>query len=126
MPTVHVFTSTGRFSSFEQMREFIDATFTEDGDLVPSRFMDEVQLNGYEPGCIEATHAPEPTSLRDLLYGVSYGEQWLHLVDPSVVASEAICVLEPNTLAGPRNRRCATAAPTTTVSPYPGAGRRRW
>jgi len=96
MPTVHVFVSTGRFSSFAEMRKFIDPTYTDDGDMVPSPFINEVRLTSYEPECIEAVHAPGPKPLHDLLHGVSHGEQWLHLVDPSVVASEAICVFEPN------------------------------
>lgn len=83
------------------MREFIDPTFTEDGDMVPSRFINEVQLRDYEPACIEAIHTPRPKSLPELLHGVSCVEQWLHLVDPSVVASEAICVFEPNTVTRP-------------------------
>jgi len=78
------------------MRAFIDPTYTDDGDLVGSQFIVEVQLDHYEPGCIEAVHARGPKPLPDLLRGVSFGERWLHLVDPSLSASEAICVFEPN------------------------------
>jgi hypothetical protein len=78
------------------MRAFVDPTYTDDGDMVPSAFITEVQLDRYEPACIEAVHAPGPKSLRDLLRGASFGERWLHLVDPSLVASEAVCVFEPN------------------------------
>lgn len=59
----------GRFKSLEEMRPYIDPTFAADGDEVDSAFMQEVGLDDYEPGCIEAipanTGAPEP--LRELL-----------------------------------------------------------
>jgi Immunity protein 22 len=101
MATVHVFATSGRFSSFEQLHEFIDPTYTGDGELVPSRFISEVELDEYEPACIEAIHTSVPKALPDLLCQVSYGQQWLHLVDRSVVASEAICVFEPNRVIRP-------------------------
>ncbi len=57
MATVHVFVSTGRFHSSEEMRRFIDETYTDDGDGIPSPFMREVGLSEYEPMCIEAIHS---------------------------------------------------------------------
>lgn len=101
MATVHVWTATRRFTSFEEMRAFIDPTFTEDGDLIPSAFMREVELDGDTPACIEAIHQAEPAPLADLLAGASYAEQWVHLLDGSVLASEAVCVFEPNTVGRP-------------------------
>ena len=67
MPIVHIIVSTQRFASIERMREFIDPTYTEDGDLIPSPFFNEVQLANHEPACIEVIHVAEPTSLQDLL-----------------------------------------------------------
>ena len=49
MSIVHLFVSTGRFSSFEALREYIDPTYTDDGDLIPSSFIEEVELDDYEP-----------------------------------------------------------------------------
>lgn len=49
MPIVHVFASAGRFSSLEEMRAFIDPMYTEDGDMVPSRFMKEIELSWCMP-----------------------------------------------------------------------------
>ena len=103
MGKVHVFISTGRFRSFEDMRAFIDKTYTEDGDGVPSQFIGEVGLTGYEPGCIKAIHEGAPTALATLLAGASYADQWLPNVDGLRVADSAICVFAPNRVARPND-----------------------
>jgi hypothetical protein len=98
---VHVFISTGRFRSFEEMREFINETYTEDGDGVPSPFMREVGLSEYEPACIETIHEDKPTALAELLAGASYEDQWLSKLDGKRIADAAICVFAPNRLSHP-------------------------
>jgi hypothetical protein len=102
MATVHVFVSTGRFRSFKEMRAFIDETYTEEGDGVPSAFIREVGLSGYEPGCIEAIYCVQPVSLSELLAGASYADQWLPQLDGFHRADAAICVFEPNAVAHPQ------------------------
>jgi hypothetical protein len=74
--TVHIFVSSGRFQSFDEMRTYIDATYTKDGDEVPSAFMQEVELTDYEPGCIEAIPSPSsrPVLLAELMAGASYSD----------------------------------------------------
>lgn len=66
--------------------------------------MEEVCLDDYEPGCIEAipanTGAPEP--LRELLKGASYADQWLPRLEGSRRADAAICVFSPNTVENPQ------------------------
>ncbi|HEY2585010.1 MAG TPA: immunity 22 family protein [Tepidisphaeraceae bacterium] len=101
MQQVHVFVSTARFRSFDDMRAFIDKTYTEEGEGVPSPFMREVGLTGYEPGCIEAIHAGTPTPLSTLLSTASYADQWLPKVDGSQTADAAICVFAPNGVTRP-------------------------
>jgi immunity protein 22 of polymorphic toxin system len=101
METVHVFVSTGRFRSFQEMRAFIDQTYTEDGDGVPSAFMREVGLSSYEPGCIEAIHREQVVALSQLLARASYGDQWVPQLDGSLRADAAICVFAPNAVAHP-------------------------
>lgn len=103
MHAVHVFISTGRFRSFEEMREFVDERYTEDGDGIPSEFMREVELSEYEPGCIEAINSEsgQPVPLSELLAGASYWNQWLQKIDGSRLADAAICVFAPNQLARP-------------------------
>ena len=105
MSDVHLFISTGRFKSFRDMRKFIDPTYTDDGDEVPSTFMREVGLWQFEPGCIEAIYKQVPTELVDLLAGVSYVDQWLSQVDGGYTANAAICVFPPNQLRNPK--RCS-------------------
>lgn len=101
--TVHVFVSTGRFRSFEKMRAFVDMTYTEDGNGIPSPFMREVELSEYEPGCIEAVHRGKQVALTELLAGASYSDQWLPRLDRSWQADAAICVFSPNKVGRPEN-----------------------
>ena len=96
METIHIFISVGRFRSFEEMRAFIDETYTEDGEGVPSAFMREVRLSGYEPACIEAIHSETVVPLSVLLRQASYSDQWLRHLDCSRLADVAICVFAPN------------------------------
>lgn len=103
MEKVYVFISTGRFRSFEEMREFVDKTYTEDGDGVPSPFMREVGLSDYEPGCIEAIHKTKPITVTELLAGASFNDQWLPKLDGERLADSAICVFSPNRLRFPTN-----------------------
>jgi hypothetical protein len=101
METVYVFVSTGRFHSFTEMRMFIEKTYTEDGDGVPSAFIQEVGLSEYEPGCIEAMHAEQPIPLAQLLARASYAAQWLPHVDGARLVDAAICVFAPNQVSHP-------------------------
>jgi hypothetical protein len=103
MDRVHIFISTGRFRSFDQMRDYIDETYTEDGDEIPSTFMEEVGLSEYEPDCIEAVSSETggPVPLAELLAEASYSEQWLARLDGSRLADAAICVFAPNEVERP-------------------------
>ena len=104
METVHVFISTDRFRSFDEMRAYIDETYTEDGDGVPSVFMQEVGLFEYEPGCIEAIPSGSGLAvpLSELLADASYSDQWLPYLDRSRLADAAICVFAPNEVKHPK------------------------
>jgi hypothetical protein len=103
MDTVHIFISTGRFHSFEEMRYYIDKTYTDDGDGIPSEFMKEVGFAEFEPGCIEAIPSKSglPVTLPTLLSNASYSEQWLHHLSCTRQADAAILVFSPNTLETP-------------------------
>ena len=103
MASVHVFLSTGRFTSFADIRAYVDERYTDDGDGIPSEFMTEVGLSEYEPGCIEAVWSVsgEPVPVRELLREASYVEQWLHGVDEERTGDAALCVYSPNVLATP-------------------------
>ena len=101
MERLHVFISTGRFGSFAEMRAFIDATYTEDGDGIPSAFIREVQLKRYEPMCIEAIHSVRAVPLSELLARASYADQWLGQLRTDLTANAAICVFPPNVVESP-------------------------
>ena len=103
MDRVHVFVSTGRFRSFAEMRVFVEETYTDDGDGVPSLFAREVGLSGYEPGCIECIERPAPVPLPELLAEASYSDQWLSRLPAGRQADTAICVFAPNLLAQPES-----------------------
>ena len=101
MEVVHVFVSTGRFGSFEEMRAFVEETYTEDGDGIDSAFGAEVGLEQYEPMCIECVYSPSPVPLGELLAGASHAETWLPKLDGARLVGEAIYVFPPNKLAKP-------------------------
>jgi hypothetical protein len=105
--TVHVFVSTGRFPSFEQLSAYIDATYTEDGEGTPSAFMEEVDLHDYQPGCIEAitSESGRPVPVAELVAEASWSERWLPAIDGARTADAVIAVFSPNVVAHPE--RCS-------------------
>lgn len=104
---VHVFISSGRFGAFEQMRDYVDQTYTEDGDAIPSAFMQEVELHDYEPMAIETVPSDSglPIPIGDLLAQVSWSAQWLPALDRKRTADVAFCVFSPNLV--PYPERCS-------------------
>jgi hypothetical protein len=104
MALVHVFASTGRFGSEEDVRRFVDMTYTADGDAVRSPFPREIGLEDeYDPGCIEVVHSSTLLPIRQLLRDVSYGDQWVARIDPDRQADTVICVFPPNLVAAPQD-----------------------
>ena len=101
MATVYIFADRNRFNTAEALRDFVEPTYTDDGQRVDSRFMYEVGFTTYEPGCVE-TIFDEPQELDRLLQGASYSEQWLTQLDINLVADSAICVYKPNHLRNPK------------------------
>jgi len=104
---VRVFISTGRFRSVVEMREYVDQTYTEDGDAIPSTFMREVELHDYEPMAIEAiaSDSERPVPVAALLAHCSWAQRWLPALDGARTADAAICVFSPNLV--PYPERCS-------------------
>jgi hypothetical protein len=98
---LHLFVARARFKSLADIYAFIDQTYTEDGERIPSRFMLEVELSDYDPMCIESFHSARPLPLAELLRGASFGAQWIAHLDAARVAESAICVFSPNAVANP-------------------------
>ena len=104
LPTVHVFTCSGRFSSREALQAYLAPTYSDDGDAVPSPFFLETGLTHYEPACVESALLAAPAPLAQLLDGVSYGDSWLAQAcadAQGLLADTSICVFAPNQLAYP-------------------------
>lgn len=90
MPAVHLFVSTGRFRSFDEMRAHIDPVYDEDdeeSDSISSPLLTETGLTGYEPMCIEAvpSKSGQPVPLAGLLDCSSYADYWLTHLDGHVL-----------------------------------------
>ncbi|WP_395298387.1 hypothetical protein ACF9IK_36705 [Kitasatospora hibisci] len=103
---VHVFLSRGRFSSFEDIRDYVDQRWSGDGDAEPSVLMGEAGIAELEPTCVEAVHAQDgghlaPVAPEVLLREVSYADQWLPHVESAEPADAAICVFAPNVVTNP-------------------------
>jgi hypothetical protein len=99
--TVHVFISKGRFRSLAELRAFLEPTYTEDGQPVPSLFMREVQLSSYRPDRIEFMHREQAVPVSELLAGASWAAQWVPQLGGDRRADAAICVCGPNVVGRP-------------------------
>ncbi|MBV6702110.1 immunity 22 family protein [Kitasatospora aureofaciens] len=103
---VHVFLSRGRFSSQEDLRDYIDQRWSDDGQAVPSAFMGEAGITGFTPMCVEAVHARDlghlaPVPPAVLLREASYADRWLPNLESTEPADAAICVFAPNVVTSP-------------------------
>ncbi|MEU1288172.1 hypothetical protein [Kitasatospora sp. NPDC005856] len=103
---VHVFLSRGRFSSGEDIRDYVDERWSGNGDAEPSAFMAHAGIAELEPMCVEVVHARDdghltPVVPEVLLRDASYADQWLPHVESTEPADAAICVFTPNVVANP-------------------------
>lgn len=98
---VLVFAATRPFESDEAIHRYVHPSYTEDGDEVSSEFMRGVQLEQYEPSCIEIVSSTHPISLPSLLQNASYADQWIDYLPGLVTASQAVCLFSPNRVKQP-------------------------
>jgi hypothetical protein len=112
---VYVFVSAGRFPSIEALHNFLDPTYTEDGDLLPSPFMSEVEQSEYEPMCVERILVDDPVTVSRLLADASYASYWLPHIDNTYQGNMALCIFSPNRLEHPE-RSSLTYLGTVTFS----------
>jgi len=98
---VYVFISTDRFQTAENLHSFLDPTYTDDADMLPSTFMREVEQSEYEPMCIEHFLTDSPVAVDLLLADASYASHWLPHINSSVQGNMALCVFSPNHLEHP-------------------------
>jgi hypothetical protein len=98
---VHIFVSRGRFANEDQLAQFVEPNYTEDGDLISSKFMTEIGLESFEPMAIERTFYPKKTDLLSAIHGFSYADQFpLVRLEPTSI-NTIICVYSPNTVRTP-------------------------
>ena len=136
MASVHVLASTGRFRSLGEMREYIDETYTEAGDGVPSALMAEVGLDEYQPGCIEAVRSDSgrPVPLAELLspsLGTTRGLREVRTEQPLLSCSRpprgrtsccGLAAAEQGKGHHSSNRRSASKGPMQRAAPVEEAG----
>jgi hypothetical protein len=103
MSVLHLYISSGRFSSEEELDDFIQPSYDENGEKIDSVFMDEVGLTSFEPACIEATFEEREVNIIELLEGSSYQDQWLELVPNDLSGNVALTIYEPNLLSKPKS-----------------------
>lgn len=84
---------------------FVEPSYDDDGELVPSQFMLEADCEVYEPACMESVTSETSVLLSQMLKGASYDDQWLLHVDGAAQADAALCVFAPNVLRRPQ--RCS-------------------
>lgn len=101
MSSVLLFSAKKAFHSEKALRAYLHPSYSRDGDMMASDFMREVGLKGYEPMCIEAVREPRPTSLKSMLAGFSYSEQWAHLVAEDSSIDTIVLVYSPNIVTRP-------------------------
>lgn len=101
MPTLHLYVANKCFKDNTHFEEYIDPNYDEDGDFFESSFMKEVQLEEYEPMCIEKVFIEDSIPAKDLLEGASYFEQWLKKVETDELINSAVIIYEPNRLVSP-------------------------
>jgi len=104
MNTVHIFYSRDRFRSEEHLSRFVVPTYTDDGEMIESDFMREIDLSSaYEPMAIEREFYSQPTELLSALCGFSYFDQFRIERTDSTNVDAVICVYYPNAPNRPAN-----------------------
>ncbi len=93
---VHVFVSCGRFASADELAQFVEPTYTEDGDRVASKFMAEIGLESFEPMAIERVFYRKPIDLLSAIPSFSYADQFRIVRLEQTPIDAIICVYSPN------------------------------
>ena len=65
----------GNAPSDRQLDDYVRLTYSDDGDLVPSQFMQDLRLARWNDSCREAECVGTTSSLATLLSGVSYAAE---------------------------------------------------
>ena len=97
MDTVHIYCCAKRFVDDAALTNFVEPTFTDDGDMLDSDFMREIALSDeYEPMAIERMLLANPTPIWTAIQDCSYSRQFANQIPREIVADTIICVYSPN------------------------------
>ena len=97
MDTVHIFCCSNRFTTDDSFAQFIEPTYTDDGDILDSEFMREIGLSDdYEPMAIERMLLNETAPVSTAITDCSYSAQFVDQIPLETVADAIICVYTPN------------------------------
>lgn len=98
---VHIFVALGRFGDANELSDFVEPDYSDNGDLIGSQFMREIGLESYEPMAIEREFYPRSIALLSALAGFSYSRQFplVRLADTSI--DSIVCVYAPNSVQHP-------------------------
>ncbi|KAA1257256.1 hypothetical protein LF1_52470 [Rubripirellula obstinata] len=97
MDTVHIFACARRFIDAQHFADFVEADYSDDGDIIDSEFMREIGLHdGYEPMTIEKCLLSDTANLRSALSGCSYLDQYINDLPIDLSADAIVCVFSPN------------------------------
>lgn len=101
MAKLHIYISSDKFRTEDELNSYLIPSYTEDGDLINSPFMKEVKLENYEPMCVEVVFEKANRPVKHLLEGISYYEQWVKDISDNFEGNVVVCIYEPNLLANP-------------------------
>lgn len=70
-----------KFSTKEQMQEYLNTDYSDEGDLIASKFMRNFDIKDYDEDFLEAEfYGDQPKSPREMMDGFSYAEQFLEQI----------------------------------------------
>lgn len=96
MEEVHIFIASNQFSSEEDLDNYVHPEYNDNGERIESKFIEETQLENYEPMCIETAFEDKSLSLYSLCEGFSYWKEWIDKIPKNINVNSVVCVYTPN------------------------------
>ncbi|MCP3928965.1 MAG: hypothetical protein GY705_07680 [Bacteroidetes bacterium] len=96
MEKVHIFIAESEFASEDDLDNYLNPKYNDNGERIDSEFLEETQLINYEPMCIESTFEDRTLPSHRLCEGFSYWEKWINQIPKDIEGRVAVCVYSPN------------------------------
>ena len=103
MAALHLFVSANRFFTAMTLNDYIQPTYSSNGEMTESAFAGEVGLTHFDPMHFEVVYKSKNHPVRSLLAGLPHEAKWVSQVPESIDANVAIVVYEPNRLSKPQD-----------------------